>query len=183
MRAVLLLAGSFVFGALDQYVGSVPSWFAWGISASQLSAPWLLIAFVGGWSAARPRRAIVLGFACTYAALLGYALMTLSPIEGAHLDWAAFVGFCRSSWQTVVGGLVTGPLFGWFGHRWRVARAWIGAALTAAAFCLEPLAESVGRPGLIRSTIVNTVEVLAGLAMLGYVAVVLLAVRRAPAPK
>jgi Family of unknown function (DUF6518) len=176
MIAGLLLA-AVVFGGADQYLGSLPA-LPWGASASLLSAPWLLVAFVAGWTQRDTRRGMLLGLLCTYAALLGYALMTLSPVEGAQLTWTTAVGFARSEMPVIVGGLVTGPLFGWFGHRWHVARAWIGALVTAAAFCAEPLAESAVRPYLITSTLVRRAEIAAGIAMIGYV--VLTAARHRP---
>jgi hypothetical protein len=43
----------------------------------------------------------------------------------------------------LVGGIVTGPLFGWFGQQWRTRRAITGALATAACLCLEPLARKV----------------------------------------
>ena len=52
-------------------------------------------------------------------------------------------GFLASNAATVVGGLATGPLFGWFGQQWRTRRAIVGALVTAAALCLEPLARHI----------------------------------------
>ena len=49
-------------------------------------------------------------------------------------------GFLVSERAVLVGGIVTGPLFGWFGQQWRTRRAIVGALVTAAALCLEPLA-------------------------------------------
>jgi len=177
MVAGLLLVGAVVFGGADQYLGSFPA-LPWGASASLLSAPWLLVAFVAGWTQRDARRGVLLGLGCTYAGLLGYALMTLSPVEGAHLTWTTAVGFCRSEAPVLAGGLASGPLFGWFGHRWHVARAWIGALVTAAAFCVEPLAESAVRPYLITSAFVRRAEIAAGIVMIGYV--VLAVARRRP---
>jgi hypothetical protein len=45
-----------------------------------------------------------------------------------------------SNSPVVLGGIVTGPLFGWFGQQWRTRRAIAGALVVGAAFCLEPLA-------------------------------------------
>lgn len=176
MVGALLLA-SLVFGGVDQYVGSFPT-LSWGASASLLSAPWLLVAFFAGWTQRDARRGAVLGLACTYCALLGYALMTLSPVEGVQLSWRLVIGFCRSEAPVLVGGLVTGPLFGWFGHRWHVARAWIGALLTATAFCLEPLVVGAVRPYLITSALVRRIEVMVGIGMIGYVVVAAARARR-----
>jgi hypothetical protein len=135
----LALVLSAVFGAGDQYLGSLSA-HPWGADISLLSAPWLVLPFVAGATQREPRRAALLGLACTYAALLGYGLMTLSPVENAHLTLATVRGFVVSERSVLLGGIVTGPLFGWFGQQWRTKRAIAGALVTAAALCLEPLA-------------------------------------------
>jgi hypothetical protein len=137
----LALVLSAAFGAGDQYLGSGHvAGIGWPIDVSLLSAPWLVLAFAAGATQKEPRRAALLGLACTYAALLGYALLTLSPFEGAHLTLGALRGFAVSERAVLLGGIVTGPLFGWFGQQWRTRRAIAGALVTAAALCLEPLA-------------------------------------------
>jgi hypothetical protein len=131
----LLLAAA--YGAGSQYLGArVPGW---GPDVSALSAPWLLIAFLAGWTQRTPLRAALLGIGCTLAALAGYLLLTDSPLEGALYSVANTRAFLISNAFTIAGGLVTGPLFGWLGHRWRTRRALLGALVCAAALCLEPL--------------------------------------------
>jgi hypothetical protein len=137
--AALLLAA--IFGGTDQYLGSLSA-HPWAADLSLLSAPWLMLAFVVGWTRRNARRAALLGFACTLAALVGYGLMTLSPVENADLTLQSGVAFIRSELGVFGGAVVTGPLFGWFGYRWRSGRAWVGASITAAAVILEPLAHS-----------------------------------------
>src|SRR5947208_388549 len=141
MRVALVLLGSAAYGAGTQYLGArVPGW---GPDVAMLSAPWLLIAFLAGCTQRTARRAALLGLGATGAALAGYWLMTDSPIEGAQYTLANAHGFLVSNAFVVVGGLVTGPLFGWFGQQWRTRRAILGALVTAAALCLEPLARRV----------------------------------------
>jgi hypothetical protein len=141
----LALVLSAAFGAGDQYLGSLPGsghfWATgWSTDISLLSAPWLVLPSVAGVTQRDARRGALLGLACTYAALVGYGLMTLSPVEHAHLTPAAVRGFFISERAVLIGGVVTGPLFGWFGQQWRTRRAIVGALVTAAALCLEPLA-------------------------------------------
>lgn len=148
MVVALALLLSAAFGAGDQYLGSLTGsghvWAAgWSSDISLLSAPWLVLPFIAGATQRDPRRAALLGLACTYAALLGYGLMTLSPVEHAHITVATVRGFLISERSVLVGGIVTGPLFGWFGQQWRARRAITGALVTAAALCLEPLARRV----------------------------------------
>lgn len=136
---VLVLAAA--YGAGSQYIGARLG--TSGSEIAQLSAPWLAIAFLAGSTQRTPRRAALLGLGATAAALAGYWLMTDSPIEGAQYTLANAHGFLVSNASVVVGGLVTGPLFGWFGQRWRTQRAILGALVTAAALCLEPLARHI----------------------------------------
>jgi hypothetical protein len=176
----LALLLSAAFGAGDQYLGSLTGsghvWAAgWSSDISLLSAPWLVLPFVAGATQRDPRRAALLGLGCTYAALLGYGLMTLSPVEHAQLTVATLRGFVVSERSVLVGGIVTGPLFGWFGQQWRTRRAIAGALVTAAALCLEPLArrETIDP---IRDRSVWLAEVLVGLSLAAFVLV-----RRRPA--
>jgi len=169
----LALVLSAVFGAGDQYLGSLTGsghlWAeGWSTDLSLLSAPWLVLPFVAGATQRDPRRAALLGLACTYAALLGYGLMTVSPVENAHFTAATVRGFLYSERAVFVGGIVTGPLFGWFGQQWRTRRAIAGALVTAAALCLEPLARRIS-VNPIRYRDVWLAEVAAGLVLGGAV--------------
>ena len=177
MIPALALVLAALFGAGDQYLGSF-SMHPWMADVSLLSAPWLVLAFLAGCTQREPKRAALLGLACTFAALAGYGAMTLSPVENAHLSVPAVIGFVRSSRAVFAGGLVTGPLFAWFGQRWRVERAWVGALATAAALCLEPFVRiPVGRS--IRSETVLLAEIVFGIALAAYVAAVRIAARDA----
>jgi hypothetical protein len=165
MGVALALVLSAAYGAGTQFLGArVPGW---GPDVAKLSAPWLVIAFAAGATQRTPRRAVVLGLGATAAALVGYWLMTDSPAEGAQYTLANARAFVVSNELTVVGGLVTGPLFGWFGYQWRTRRAIVGALVTAAALCLEPLVRHVHLPlgSPIGSNAVVVTEVVAGILL------------------
>jgi Family of unknown function (DUF6518) len=139
---VAAIAG-LLFGAADQYFGSRSTLLPWSAGISGMSALWLALPFLVGMTQTKARRAIALGLVATLAALAGYFAMTYSPMENVPTD-RFFSGVARmvSSGQNpfwILGGLVTGPLFGFLGHRWRVSRSWASAALITAALCLEPL--------------------------------------------
>ncbi len=151
----LLLAAA--FGAGDEY-------FAGFAHARSLSAPWLVFAFVAGATQRGPRRAAVLGLACTYAALFAYGLMLLRPGGPPHLALGEALAYIGHEDLVFLASLVTAPLFGWFGWRWRSGSAIAGALVTAAALCLEPLARTVAADP-IRFFDVAIVEVAAGLAL------------------
>ena len=168
MAAFLALVAAFAFGAADQYLGSLSA-VPWAADVSLLSAPWLVLAFLAGCTQRDPRRGAALGFACTAAALFGYGLMTLSPVENAQLTMTTATGFMTSESPVLIGGIFTGPLYGWLGSRWRTDRTWPAAVAAAGALCLEPLARKyAGRA--IRFRTVWMAEVTLGLAMLAYAA-------------
>jgi hypothetical protein len=139
LTVAVALVLSAAYGAGAQYLGSLVH-HPWGADVASLSAPWLLLAFLAGSTQRAPWRGALLGLGCTFAALVGYFLLTDSPAEGAQYTLANTHGFFVSNAPVVLGGFVTGPLFGWFGQQWRTRRAIAGALIAAAAFCLEPLA-------------------------------------------
>ena len=139
---IVAIAVGFLFGAADQYLGSRVALGLWAATVSTTSAPWLALPFAFGCSQVRPRRATALGLVVTSAALAGYFALMWSPLEGVVLSQSLghLPTLLRSQWANVLGGLLTGPLFGFLGQRWRVERSWAGPALVAGSFCLEPLA-------------------------------------------
>jgi Family of unknown function (DUF6518) len=173
------------FGAADQQLGTLTAELGpWTSTAAQVSAPWLILPFLFGTTQERAQRAAVLGLVVTASALVGYFAMTYSPAE-IH-PWSidrftsGFVAVTTSGYNPlyILGGLVTGPLFGVLGQRWRVHRSWVSAAVVAGALCLEPLARwTSGR--LMAPAVVWTVEVAAGVIVAASFAYALTGLRRA----
>ena len=151
---LVALAVAIVFGGADQYLGSLSA-HPWAADVSLLSAPWLAVPFLAGLTQPTARRAALLGLAATAAALAGYALMTLSPVENAHLTLHGVIGFVRSDPPVFIGAAATGPLFGWLGH----ARRRLGWLVLGALTCLEPAAHT------IRFQSVAVAEIAAGLVV------------------
>lgn len=176
------------FGAADQQLGTLTAELGpWTSTAAQMSAPWLILPFLFGTTQERPRRAALLGLVVTASALVGYFAMTYSPVE-IH-PWSfdrftsGFVAVTTSGYNPmyILGGLVTGPLFGLLGQRWRVGRSWVSAAIVAGALCLEPLARWASGH-LMEPTVVWTVEVASGIVVATVFASVLVRLRRARKP-
>jgi hypothetical protein len=168
MLFVLAISVGLLFGAADQYLGSM-SWIgSWGATAAQVSSPWLILPFVIGTTQLRPRRAAVLGLVVTLSALLGYFAMTYSPMEIHPWSFYRFttgmVAVTTRGWYNpvyILGGLVMGPVFGLLGQRWRVRRWWVSAVVVAGALCVEPAAR-LATGQLMPPASVWTVEVTAG---------------------
>jgi hypothetical protein len=163
----------FAFGAFDQWLGILSSTThlgGWTDSVSLMSAPWLALPFLAGWRAPDRRRAVLLGVTVTMAALCGYFAMTLSPFEGVTASQIHLTAFARSQLQVIVPGLLTGPLFGWLGNRWRTSRSWLSATAVVIAFCGEPLVRWLVRQP-IPAARVAAVEVAIGVAVAAYFAV------------
>jgi hypothetical protein len=173
------------FGAGDQFLGSRSiSLGLWASTAAQMSAPWVILPFVLGVTQLNARRAALLGLVVTVSALFGYFAMTYSPIEihpwSVERFTTGMVAITireRYNALYILGGLVTGPLFGLLGQRWRVRRSWVSAALVAGALCLEPLARwAVGQ--LMPPAHVWGVEVASGAVLAAAFAYALIAWQR-----
>lgn len=182
---VVAAVAGLAFGAGVQYLGTLTAGSvlgSWTWTVSGMSAPWLVLPFVAGLTQERARRAMVLGLLVTAAALVGYFGMGHSPMEGAPLD--RFFDRVLTQMRTgfnplwIIGGIMTGPLYGLLGHRWRVARSWISAVLVAGALCFEPLARSVAGM-LSRHAVVWWVEITLGVATAAYFAFLIATSRRA----
>lgn len=142
------------FGAADQFLGSRAALGGWASAVSQLSAPWLVLPFLAGSTQARTRKAMLIGLVATVAALIGYFAMTYSPFEGfpvRRLLPGMFL-MMRTGYNPlwIAGGVVSGPLFGLLGQRWRTARWWVSGAVVTLVLCLEPPAR--GAIGWLPST-------------------------------
>jgi hypothetical protein len=161
------------FGALDQYVGSLSPV---GAGLSNLSAPWLLLAFfVGVWQRDRVTAAW-LGLLTLVAAVTGFVLMIASPFEGGGaLTPIETLRVAHSQWEWFLASLVAGPIYGMLGNLWRDRRAIVAAAMAGCVLLLEPLVRLTGiRNGrLVESATV--IEIAVGVAVALYFAVALLA--------
>lgn len=144
MGFVAAIVVGLVFGAADQYLGSLIRLGPWTVSVSEMSAPWLILPLIFGATQRTPGRAALAGLAATAAALTGFFAMTLSPVEGVSTATALadVPGLLGSNVENIVGGAITAPICGMIGGRARAGRWWPAAALAAGALCLEPFARA-----------------------------------------
>jgi len=185
MAYVLAALAGLAFGAADQYLGSFSALGGWTAAVSGLSAPWLLLPFVAGVTQRETRRAILLGLVVTLAALVGYIAMTYSPLENVPVDrfLPGVVAMTTSGYNPlwIAGGLLTGPLFGYLGNRWRVERSWMSAVLVTVALTMEPVVRSAA--GMLSSDpVVWGLEVATGVVVAGVFVASMLVARRSGRP-
>jgi hypothetical protein len=139
---ILAIGVGLTFGALDQYIGSLSPT---GAAISNLSAPWLLLAFTLGYAQDGAVRAAAVASTGLVAAVAGFAVMTMSPLEGVHS--LAFVEALRIVWSQarwIGAAACLGPLYGFLGHLWRQRRSLYSAMAAGGLMLLEPLARVVG---------------------------------------
>jgi hypothetical protein len=163
---VVAVVFGLAFGAGDQYLGSINATGLWTVSLSLLSAPWLVLPFLFGCSQLRSRRAAALGLVVTMSALAGYFLMIMGPFEGGQwtMNLREIHGLVGSNMRNIAGGVVTAPLYGLLGQRWRTRRSWISAVLVAGALCGEPLAQTIAGNRYPGTSIVWPAEIVVGVA-------------------
>ena len=175
----MIVAVACIYGAGDQYLGSRVQLGEWTVAVSQMSAPWLLIAFLAGAWPTRRLGAIGMGALVTAAAVTGYLAMTLSPLEGVAFQSIHWGSEVRSQLHVILPALITGPAFGWLGGYWRSARSRGAAVLISAFLILEPFARTLGGQLIDSRSVVWLAEIALGLALA--FALSLVAARR-PAP-
>jgi hypothetical protein len=143
---IIALSAAFAFGSADQYLQVMIPMSAhlnanlFATQISGMSAPWLLVPFLAGAWQRSPRRAALVGLAATWLAVLAWVLMIVSPMEGTALRQLphSFVLSLASQWRWFAGGLISGPLYGWLGYRWRARRSPLTALVATLPILLEP---------------------------------------------
>jgi hypothetical protein len=151
---VAVLVGAVALGVVDAqlYLGRGA-----GFWVSNMSAVWLMAPFVTAAVAAGSRRsAVTVGWTVTLAAFAGFYGDTI--LRSANQ-------FTKHDLLFLVGGILSGPMFGLLGRRWSTRHSWWAATPLVAAFCLEPLAWRYHEGRLPNPTYVWKGEVLVGVAL------------------
>jgi hypothetical protein len=175
--AAFVLAG-FIYGLA---VSHIPSPSTVGVFwVSNLSAPWLLLAFLAGWSQRSRLWAAAAGALTDVAAIAGFYLTfllidpttgrpdgptsILTRIVGGMGYW---LGWVVPTWETkaVLAGLVFG-LLGWW---WGRSRSLLAGAAVCLAFVLEPVAWALYDGHLPRPAVLSIAGAAIGLATLALV--------------
>jgi hypothetical protein len=105
-----------------------------------ISAPWLLVAFVGGASSRRARSAPLAGLAVTLAALAGFYAAESRLLDLGTHTWLVDLQLTfRAGRVYLLEALLSGPIFGALGGLWAKRRSALAAGVLAAMFVCEPL--------------------------------------------
>jgi len=136
---MLVVVAGAVLGAADQYAGSL--YLPIATAVSLMSAPWLLLPFCFGCTQIRGRAGGAVGLTVTLAALAGYWTMTVSPVEGVPLSQFSrgFVTVAHGDARLLLAAVITGPVCGLLGQRWRTRRWPVSAVVAAGGLLLEPV--------------------------------------------
>jgi hypothetical protein len=117
------------------------------LAFGNVSAPWLLVAFLAGARVPRAGRAAALGVLATFAALVGFYAEP-SPLLGLDARSLSFLGDPAQVFRFIVathtaiflGGAISGAAFGALGGLWARQRTPIAPRVMAAMFIAEPFA-------------------------------------------
>jgi hypothetical protein len=150
IRVVVVVLAAALFGAADLALqragGDTAFWL------SNMSAFWLMLAFIAGWVMPTVRAAAVIGLIVTQVALTAFYVASRSALPA-------------ETWQYIVGGTVTGPVFGVLGRRWGAERWLPGAVVLSAAFCCEPVAWTHYKGFLPPPTYIWNLEAIGGVLL------------------
>jgi hypothetical protein len=106
-----------------------------------ISAPWLLVAFLGGAGSRRSRLAALAGLGVTVAALIGFYVAESRVLDLGQHSWLVDLQLTlRAGRVYLLTALLSGPIFGALGGVWARRRSPFAAAAVAVMFACEPLA-------------------------------------------
>jgi hypothetical protein len=106
-----------------------------------LSAPWLLVAFIGGACPRRARWAPLGGLAATIAALAGFYAAESRLLDLGPHSWLIDLQLTFQAGRVyLLTALLSGPIFGALGGLWAKRRSALASGVIAAMFVCEPVA-------------------------------------------
>lgn len=190
-RLLLLLIAAFAFGLLIALVkgpdgDGVSTISRLRFNLADLSAPWLMVAFIAGRRSNRAGLGALLGSLATMSALLGFYLLTslvLAEDLGGHGILDNFGRELLANRTYLVGGALSGLLFGALGAWRRVTRSLDAGVLAGVLLVGEPIAIAAHvvplRPPLLVSIDAVQIAVYAAEVALGLVVLLVVLSRSA----
>ena len=133
-----MLVAAAAFGAVEQRAGAGAGYPAFVTALGGMSAPWLVLPFLAGASRASRRSALVLGFAVVLVAVVGFLDASVGLVQTFTSAPSAVLWAMLGQLPWLLGAMVSGPVYGLLGYRWRVTRSWWLALAATAPVMLEP---------------------------------------------
>jgi len=145
LRVLLMLAAAFAFGMFAAVVKDPDSDMLSTLAQlrsnlADLSAPWLMLAFIVGRQSSRFVFGALWGLMATMCALLGFYLLTLLVLDYGGTN--ILDNFWRAVWANRIyfaGGVLSGPLFGALGTRRQTTRVQNGWVIAGVLMVGEPI--------------------------------------------
>jgi DNA-binding beta-propeller fold protein YncE len=131
-----VLVAAAVFGAVEQRAGAGHPAFVAALGG--MSAPWLVLPFLVGASRASRRSALALGFAVALVAVAGFLAASTGLVQTFTRGPSAVLWAMLGQLPWLLGAMVSGPVYGLLGYRWRVTRSWWLALAATAPVMFEP---------------------------------------------
>jgi len=136
LAVVGVLVAAAAFGAVEQWAGTGHSAFVTALGG--MAAPWLVLPFLVGASRASRGGARVHGFAVALVAVIGFLTANAGPVQALTSGPSAVLWAMLDQLPWLFGAVVSGPVYGLLGYRWRVTRSWPVALAVSAPVMLEP---------------------------------------------
>lgn len=144
-RLIIIAVAAIAFGLVMSLIKGTGAGVR--LQFGNLSAPWLLVAFLAGARYRHIGAAAAAGALATIAALVGFyaeqsPIVSLSSSSLKFIEnpgqMYAFIGSAHSI--IYIGGLASGLLFGVLGSIWTARRSRLALGVVAFVFLMEPLA-------------------------------------------
>lgn len=153
-RPVAVIVWGLVCGAFGIVLSLIPAPSGAGqFWVGNFAAPWLALAFVGGWLLCHRLWAPAAGAVCDTACVVGFyghfLFIDEHRIRGRGSAIASRVADNLSHWLVFIApwvavALVAGAAFGWLGARWARSRSVLAGVTLAVPFLVEPWVWSIG---------------------------------------
>lgn len=189
-RLLALVVYGLVCGVFGAVLSLIPSPSGAGeFWVGNFAAPWLVLAFVGGWLLCHRFWAPAVGAVCDTACVVGFyghfLFVDEHRIRGRGSAIASRVADNLAHWLVFIApwvavALVAGTAFGWLGGRWARSRSTLAGVMLAVPFLVEPWVWSLGLGYNRGSWLPWAAETCIGLVILAWVTVIRRQRRTAP---
>jgi DNA-binding beta-propeller fold protein YncE len=131
-----VLVAAAAFGVVEQWAGAARPGLVAALGG--VSAPWLALPFLAGALPRSRRGALVLGLAAVLVAIAAFVTARWGFVQTFGSGPATFLWTVLDQFEWLFGAVVSGPVYGWLGRRWRATRSWLAALAVTVPVMIEP---------------------------------------------